>query len=109
MSMISLGFVLTVRVDLDHRVVVMAQRELEAGSHRGADPEIEWQDEHFGARRACSVHRSIDRPVVDHKDVSMRDRSLDLADGVRDAFLLVSRRRDDQEAQRRRPRHGRSA
>lgn len=104
-----LGAVLTVRVELDERVVVVPRRVLESRAHRGADTEIDGVAKHPHAGRGGDLRGAIARAVVDHDDVLDRMVIGERMQDRPDRRLLVVRGDRDQHAASRLRRHRRTS
>ena len=85
------GIVLAVAVDAYRDVVVVLEREAEAGLHCAADAEVERQPQHACTLRRRRVRRAVERAVVDDDDVEPRIERAQLVDHAPDVLRLVQR------------------
>lgn len=88
--------VLSVGVDLDHDVVAVRERVLEAEPHRAADSKVHREvgdDGSGGTRDRCGV---VSRSVVHHEASGAGESVSDLGDDVTDRLPLVERGHDDE-------------
>ena len=83
------GVVLPVAVDLDHVVVAVLERELEARLHGAPNAEIKRVAQYARARGHPLAARGVRRPVVDHEDVHVGSGPLDRAHHAAHRVRLV--------------------
>ena len=75
---------LTVSVDLNHRLVALPLGVKEGSAHRSADADVEGQRHHHGAGLLSQLGRVVGRAVVDHEDVCVWTVLTDFGDDVGD-------------------------
>ena len=90
---------LTVGIQLDGDVEIVAAGVLEAGLNRGADAEVERQADHARPGGQRKLARRVGRAVVHHEDLEARIELADLRDHRRHRALLVECGKDRQEPQ----------
>ncbi|GAA1530593.1 hypothetical protein GCM10009803_09200 [Microbacterium ginsengiterrae] len=87
---------LAVCIHLDHDFVVMRPCVAKSRTHGASDSEVIRQRQYDRPRLTRAIAGGILRPVVDDHAGGSRHDSADVLYNVRDGFLLIQRRDDDE-------------
>ena len=82
---------LTIRVDLDYRLVPLPLGEQESGPHGTTHTDVEGQGRNIGPSLASKTCRGVRRPVIHNEHTALGVVILDLRDHFRDGALLIPR------------------